>query len=68
MTLEPRAVGSPRGVIGGSKSPDMGAGSTLESSGRVRLTEPSLQPQGLFQWHTQTCEIDEGKASQIDNK
>lgn len=66
--VEPRAVGSPGGVIGGSQPPDMGAGSTLESSGRVHLMEPSLQSQGLFQWHTQACEIDEGKASKIDNK
>lgn len=53
---------------GGSKPPDMGAGSTLGSSGRVCLTEPSLRPQELFQWHAQACEIDEGNTSKIDNK
>lgn len=64
--MEPRGVGPPGGSRRCLQPADMGAGSTLGSSGRVHLTGPSPQPQELFQWHTQACEIEEGKASKTD--
>lgn len=31
------------------------------------LTESSVPPQELFQWHTQAWEVEEGKARELDS-